>query len=926
MRPLATYRLQFNRLFRFSDAAEVVPYLNGLCISTVYASPVFKPRKDSLHGYDIVDPNVLNPALGDEKDFRELLLKIKGLKMGWIQDIVPNHMAYDGDNTLLMDIFEKGPGSRNTGFFDLEWNPRYEGIKGRILAPFLGRFYGDALESGEIRLKYDDGGFSINYFDLRFPLRIESYVNVLTHVLVKIRSVIGREHPDFIKLLGIFYVLRNLPAEYEKDEPFDQARFIKRMLWELCSKNHSIKESIDRSLAEINGTPGDPGSFNDLDGLLKEQFYKLSFWKVAAEEINYRRFFNINGLITLRVEEEDVFTHTHRLIVEMVRSLGVDGLRVDHADGLYDPLDYLKRLRERTGQIYITVEKVLASNEELRGEWPVDGSTGYDFLAILNGIFCDAANEARLTKIYSNFTGLKDPFEELLYLKKKLIIEMDMTGDVGNLAELLKRTLLNDRHGSDITLPGLKRAITEVMAFFPVYRTYVGRDSYSESDRLLMKEAVWSAARRNPALLNELRFLEKVLTLEYADYFTGNEKEEWLHFVMKFQQFTGPLMAKGLEDTLLYVYNRLISLNEVGANPGKFGNSVEEFHSFNARRGHGSMNATSTHDTKRGEDVRARINVLSEIPDEWALRLRRWSALTRKMKKPVEGRPAPDRNDEYFLYQTLTGAVPFLDEEYEAFVERIKQYAVKAVREAKVHTAWIKPDIEYEGAFVSFIDTLLKRSGKNPFLEDFMPFQKKIAWYGMLNSLSLVVLKITAPGIPDFFQGTELWDLNLVDPDNRRPVDFTKRAALFKEIKDKSASTRASFIREVLGSYEDGKIKLFLIHAALRVRRELIGTFENGGYAPLEVKGSRTAHVIAFARTGKNSAITIAPRFFTSLAPERQFPVGEVWADTEVVLPEGLAERVWMNEITGEELQSGNSIAVMDALRDFPVALMTCKM
>lgn len=927
MRPLATYRLQLNRLFRFNDAAAVVPYLNGLCVSTVYASPVFKARKESLHGYDIVDQNVLNPALGDEKDFQELLLEVRNLKMGWIQDIVPNHMAYDGDNLLLMDIFEKGLSSSNIGFFDLEWNPDYEGIKGRILAPFLGRFYGDALESGEIRLKYDDGGFSINYYDLRFPLRIESYVNVLTHILVKIRSAIGREHPDFIKLLGIFYVLRNLSAAYEKDETFDQARFIKRMLWELYSKNPVIKETLDQSMAEINGTPGNPESFNALDGLLTEQFYKLSFWKVAAEEINYRRFFNINELITLRVEEEDVFTHTHRLIVEMVRSLGVGGLRIDHVDGLYDPLDYLKRLKERTGDIYITVEKVLARNEELRREWPVDGSTGYDFLNMLNGIFCYAANEARFTRIYSNFTGLKDPFEELFYQKKKLITEMDMTGDVSNLAELLRHTLINDRHGSDITLPGLKRAITEVMSVLPVYRTYISRGTYSEGDRLLMKDAVWAAARRNPAFLNELRFLEKVLTLEYADYFADKAKDEWLHFVMKFQQFTGPLMAKGFEDTLLYVYNRLISLNEVGGNPGKFGNSVDEFHSFNVKRAPGSMNATSTHDTKRGEDVRARINVLSEIPDEWAAKLRRWSSLTRRMKKLIEGRPAPDRNDEYFLYQTLTGAMPFTDEEYGVFVERIKGYAVKAVREAKIHTAWLKPDIEYEEAFVSFIDALLKKSDKNIFLKDFMPFQKKIAWYGMLNSLSQAVLKITSPGIPDFFQGTELWDLNLVDPDNRRPVDFGKRASLLKEIKDRSSASLSGLIPELLSSYEDGRIKLFLVHTALRVRRELADTFENSGYAPLEVKGSRNAHVIAFARTGRsNHALTIAPRFFTSLVQERQSPMGEVWADTEVVLPNGLTNRVWINEITGEELESRGSIALKDALKNFPVALMTGKM
>ncbi len=927
MRPSTTYRLQFNRLYTFNDAAAIVDYLKALCVSTIYASPIFKARKESLHGYDIVDHNVLNPALGGEKDFHELLLKVRDMKMGWIQDIVPNHMAYDGDNTLLMDIFEKGRSSRNTGFFDLEWNPSYEGEKGRILAPFLGTFFGDALESGEIRLEYGGEGFSINYYDLSFPLRLDSYVNVLTRVLEKIRSVMGREHPDFIKLLGIFYVLKNLPAAYEKDETFDQARFIKRMLWELYSKNPAIRESLDQCLAEINGARGDAASFNSLDGLLKEQFYKLSFWKVAAEEINYRRFFNINGLITLRAEEEDVFTHTHRLIVELVRSLGIDGLRIDHVDGLYDPLEYLKRLKERTGDIHVIVEKVLAWNEDLRSDWPVDGSTGYDFLNALNGLFCSPANEARFAKIYSNFTGLKIPYEELLYQKKKLIIEMDMTGDVGNLAELLRRTLINDRHGCDITLPGLKRAMTEVMSVLPVYRTYVSRGAYSESDRLCVKGAVWAAARRNPAFLNEIRFLEKVLTLEYAHYFTEKEKDEWLHFVMKFQQLTGPLMAKGLEDTLLYVYNRLISLNEVGGNPGKFGNSVDEFHSFNAKRAHGSMNATSTHDTKRGEDARMRINVLSEMPDEWAAGIRRWSALARRMKKPVDGRPAPDKNDEYFLYQTLIGAMPFTDEEYGPFVERIKDYAVKAVREAKIHTAWLKPDVEYEEAFVSFIDSLLKKTGDNPFLEDFMPFQKKVAWYGMLNSLSQVVLKIASPGIPDFFQGTELWDLNLVDPDNRRPVDFNKRSAMLEGIKQRRAHSSAGLLPELLSSYGDGRIKLFLIHTALGVRTEHHDVFDAGRYAPVEARGAKMAHIVAFARVGREDAVlTVAPRLLTSIIDEGQLPVNDVWADTELVIPDHFKNMVWRNEITGEVIENGKSILIRAALRDFPVALMSGKL
>jgi (1->4)-alpha-D-glucan 1-alpha-D-glucosylmutase len=630
------------------------------------------------------------------------------------------------------------------------------------------------------------------------------------------------------------------------------------------------------------------------------------------------------------VEEEKVFNRVHSLLFDLVRDKTVTGLRIDHIDGLYDPTAYLKRLRERTGEDpYVVVEKILSPGERLPDFWPVEGTTGYDFLKAVNGIFCREKNERLFEKIYSSFTGLRTTYDDVLYEKRKLIAEKYMIGDADNIAHLFKRILSKDRHGSDLTIYGLKRAFIEILALFPVYRTYTSQGLSRSSDPSFIQKAAQKARWRNPGLLQEINFIEKVLLLQFGDYLSEKEKAEWLHFVMRFQQFTGPNMAKGLEDTTLYVYNRLLSLNEVGGNPGEFGTSLEAFHDMNRMRVSGSphaMNATSTHDTKRGEDGRARINVLSEIPWEWEKRIKAWSKMNRKRKKKLDHQEVPDRNDEYFLYQTLIGAFPPAESGYPAFVERMKSTIVKSIREAKVHTAWLKPDSAYEDAFVSFVEEILTPSDRNEFLREFIPFQRKVAYYGMFSSLSQALIKMTSPGIPDFYQGSELWDLNLVDPDNRRPVDFERRKKCLSEIADRSQGDMGELLSDLLLHWEDGRIKLFLIFRVLKARRENADLFQKGGYLPLAASGKFADHLAAFARRCENTwAITLCPRFLMEVIQEGEFPLGpKAWGDTQVLIPEEApqARSSWREVITEKDIQGGRTLMIGDILKDYPAALL----
>ncbi len=929
--PVATYRIQFNPNFGFKKAKEIIPYLSELGISDIYSSPIFKAKKGSPHGYDVVDLNQLNPNLGSENDFERLIDEVKKSDIGWIQDVVPNHMAFDGENQMLMDVLENGRHSEYFEFFDIEWNHFYESLSERLLAPFLGRHYSESLDAREIILQYDNNGFHVSYYSLKLPLKIESYVRLITHKLHILRKKLGDDHPDLIKFLGVLYSLKNLPVSYEERlGRYSQIQFIKRILWELYNSNSDIKEFINKNLDIFNGEKNSKGDHTLLDNLLSEQLFRLSFWKVATEELNYRRFFNINGLISLRIEDERVFNNTHSFVLNLLKDKKINGLRIDHIDGLYDPTGYLRRLREKNRDIYIVVEKILEPDEKLPSLWAVQGTTGYDFLNYVNGIFCDERNGRQFNKLYYSFTGFKTSYEAILYEKKKLVIEKDMTGDIDNLAHLLKRISSKNRYGNDMTLYGLKKAIIEILAHFPVYRTYINHNVYSDSDRLYVTEAIRKAREMNPALLYELSFIELFLLLEFNGYLSEEDKNEWVHFVMRFQQLTGPLMAKGFEDTTLYIYNRLLSLNDVGGNPDKFGISIHEFHEFNVRRlrkqPH-SMNATSTHDTKRGEDVRARINVLSEIPESWESNLKKWSKLNRRKKKAIKGTAIPDKNDEYFLYQTMVGAMPFAGEDFDNFKIRLKEYIIKAVREAKVHTAWLKPDTDYEDNFMAFIDKVLDSSDKNQFLKEFLTFQKIISYYGIFNALSQTLIKITSPGIPDFYQGSEFWDLNLVDPDNRRPVDFSIRTWLLNEMKSREVDDISGLIKELLSTKEDGRIKLFLIYKALAVRQKHRRLFENGNYIPIETEGKYKDNIITFAREHKPLwSVTIAPRYLTGVVDEGTYPLGtKVWDDTHIILPDEVPN-VWNEQITGIQVESRQFLSVGDVLKHFPCALMINKM
>lgn len=724
--PRATYRVQLHHQFGFKELKAIIPYLASLGISEVYASPIFKARKNSLHGYDIVDPTCFNPELGTPEEFDALMAVVKKYQMTWMQDIVPNHMALDSDNSMLMDIFENGKDSEFFNYFDIDWNHPYENMKGRMLVPILGKFYAQALEEGEINLSYGEEGFKINYYGYHFPLNVDSYALVLHHDMAKLEHELANK-PDLIQLLGIINLFKALASQIGDIAQSEQMRHAKRMLWHLYNNNSCVKDFITANLSFFNCKNGKGSSYDHLDHLISKQLFRLSFWKVATEEINYRRFFTISDLVSVRVEDEAIFNKTHKLIFDLMKADKIQSLRVDHIDGLYDPENYLKRLRRHMGDQYLLVEKILFPNEQLIETWPIQGSTGYDFMNYVNGVFCVTENKKTFDRIYQSFAHVSGAYDDLVCEKKRVIISKHLAGNIDNLAHHIKHISSHDRTGRDITLYGLRRALVEVMAHFPVYRTYIYNDTIDANDKSFIETAIKKAKKRIPEFYFEFDFIKKFLLLQYGPNVTDKDKASWIDFVMNFQQLTGPVMAKGFEDTMLYVYNPLISLNEVGGSPKRFGFTGEEFHAFNTQRMKVmpcSMNATATHDTKRGEDVRARINVLSEMPEEWDACITSWGQLNQEKKLTVDDVLAPDSNDEYFLYQTLLGSMPFNDKEA-GFKERVKEYFIKAIRESKRHTQWIKPAEDYENACLHFVDQLLDDRKKQFIFRSFFTISKE---------------------------------------------------------------------------------------------------------------------------------------------------------------------------------------------------------
>jgi (1->4)-alpha-D-glucan 1-alpha-D-glucosylmutase len=905
--PTCTYRLQFNRWFTFAQAREIVPYLDALGMSDVYASPYFQASPESLHGYDITDHNKLNTVIGSRADYNAWIRELRAHSMGQVLDFVPNHVGIaDSRNQWWMDVLENGPSSRYAAYFDIDWHPLKADLRGKVLLPILGDQYGRVLEQGELQVRFEEGTFYLLYGHRRLPIAPGTYRYILEIALQKLAEY--QDEAFYDELQSILTALEYLPKHTETDpkriaERAREKEIIKRRLERRCAEAPQVQQAIDKALTQINGKPGDPRSFDMLDELLNAQSYRLAFWRVAAEEINYRRFFDVNDLAAIRVELPKVFDAIHRLLLDLVSSGAVTGLRIDHPDGLYLPAEYFEKLQQRCAKalrsalpkdgraIYMVAEKILTGAETLRKDWRVHGTTGYDFANQLMHLLVDSSAEESITKTFHRFIGHSVPFGHLLYAKKLQVMKLAMANDVVVLGNMLDRLSERSRWYRDFTLEALSRAVRETIACFPVYRTYLAPGQpVSDEDRATIERAIAAAKRRNPAIDESIfNFLREVLLLRFPANLDGDGRAAHTQFVLKFQQITSPVMAKGLEDTVFYIYNRLTALNEVGGEPQHFGLSIDGFHERNLDRQRNwpaTLLATSTHDTKRSEDVRARIVAISEIPELWRRSLQHWHVANRRWKQPINDFEAPDANEEYLLYQTLLGTWPItIDGQPESapqpeYIERIQSYMAKALHEAKINTSWIQPNTQWDAAVSGFVAKVLDASPRNKFLPIFLPVAKDIARLGAINSLSQTLVKFTSPGVPDIYQGNEIWDYSLVDPDNRRPVDYDWRPKTLEELRTATAG-------QLMQSWADGRIKLFLTQRVLRFRREHAEFFQHGEYLPLHATGTFAECCISFARRLDDKwIVVITPRLSSRVGFP---PVGELWKDTAIELPEMLS-------------------------------------
>ena len=911
-RPRATYRIQFTKEFGFRKATEIVPYLATLGISHLYASPYLKARPGSTHGYDIVDHNSLNPELGTDADFAEMCAALKAHGIGQILDFVPNHMGVGGsDNVWWLSVLEWGPDSHHAGYFDIDWRSEAPGLRDKVLVPVLGDQYGVVLESGDLELRFDAeaGSFAVwAYGTHKLPICPLHY-----------HLILGTEHSALERLGDAFSALPD-----HRPNVVRRADELKSTLSALVREDTTAAAAALQAVACLNGDP------DRLDAAIQKQHWRAAFFQVASDDINYRRFFNINELAGLRMEQPELFDVAHRFILERLADGTLDGIRIDHIDGLLDPLDYCKRLRAEAGRpFYLVVEKILARHERLRETWPIEGTTGYEFGNLVGGLFVDSNNEGEFTRLYGAFTGRTETFDSIVHACKIHIMESEMASELNALARGAARIARSNRKTCDFTTNILHAAIKEAVARFPVYRTYIDDTPPTSEDRRDIDWAIAQARRAaNAPNGSVFDFLHSILTTDLVAHpKSGFSREAVVRLAMKVQQYSGPVMAKGLEDTAFYRYNRLVSLNEVGGQPDQFGVTIAAFHQANAERAKHwpyAMLSTSTHDTKRGEDVRARISVLSEIPEEWERNVHAWSRIVRARRGDVEGTSDPDRNDEYLIYQLMLGAWP--SESFdtdssalEAFATRIEEAMVKSVREAKVHSTWAAPNADYEDALKSFVRDCLDTSRSNPFLELFKPFQARVARLGMLNSLAQTLIKLTAPGVPDLYQGTEFWDLSLVDPDNRRPVDYDKRKAALDGLGPRSVDASGS-LGQLLAHWTDGTVKLALTTCALDLRRKHPALFSDGSYEPLQVHGSMSDHVCGFARQLNGICVlTIVPRL---LAAKDGTPD---WADTSIELLKAYAGARWRNALARDAsaiTQVDEALSAGEFFRDFPVALL----
>ena len=959
--PRATYRFQFNKSFKFTDAQKLLPYLQSLGISHVYASPILEARPGSMHGYDLINHSRINPEIGSLRDFVRFCRAVKSCGMGLIVDIVPNHMGVGKFNPWWMDVLENGPASEYAEYFDIDWSPVKGELNGKVVIPVLGDSYGNVLTSGQLKLTFHEekGALAFQYYEHELPVNPLSYPDVLGLRLEELSAELGADNLDLVEYQSILSAFSHLPGHMEAssyNRRISEKSLQMRRLADLCSRNSVVGKFICGNLELFHHSDSsDFVAFERMHKLLEAQAFRLVFWRVANDEINYRRFFDVNDLAALRTEDARVFADMHRFIFQLIEHGYVDGLRIDHPDGLFDPVQYFndlqKSVAEKVGTefveksaglpCYVLVEKILASFEKLEDNWACHGTTGYDFMNEALGVLICGEHDEQFSKIYAEFVGEDCSYEEMKIESKHTILSMVLASELNMLAHRLSQIAESSWHYRDITLNAIRNALREILVNFPIYRTYCRPGSVDKSTAQFIDWAI-SKAKRNDTVAREsvYEFIRSVLMLEAQQSPVPTGKDSELEFkraietfAMKFQQFSGPVMAKSVEDTLFYRYARFVALNEVGGEPEKFASSVAAFHKRNQQRCQrypNSMLATSTHDTKRSEDVRARLAVLSEIPQEWERRVNLWARMNRAKKVEIGTGIVPDPHTEYFFYQTLVGSFPLSVEsenELANYRQRIVDYMLKAVKEAKRFTSWINQNSEYEQRISDFVTEVLTEGQNNAFLPDLRKFVASICYYGLHNSVVQSILKLSCPGVPDFYQGSELWDFSLVDPDNRRPVDFEKRQYILQGFE---SSNCQSLLEELLTAGSDGRIKLFASSKLLKLREAHPELFEQGAYIPLPVVGAKANNIIAFARKSNSgkALVIVLPRFLANndVADEAslkslrfaELSNDDYWGDTHIILPCDLVKEAW-HEVLTSTSKAAQGLALVSSAKEMDV-------
>lgn len=942
--PISTYRLQFNPLFRFKDAAKVIDYLSRLGITDCYTSPLMQATPGSMHSYDVTNPTRFNPDIGTEDEFGAFSQGLMQKNMGMIIDIIPNHMCISAPyNQWWNNVLENGPSSPFADFFNIEWNPLRQEVRNKVLLPFLDDQFGKVVESKELQVVLQEGAFYVKYFASIYPTSPSTWEQLLSPAIKELSKDCTDGDPDLNELESIITAIRYLPdhtATHHKEiaERQREKEIIKHRLGKLVKKSAKVANVLDSTLNKLNGVKEAPHTFDHLEQFINQQPYRLCHWRVASDELNYRRFFDINELAGIQAQNPVLFKLFHSVHMELVRKGFATGFRIDHVDGLYHPYKYLQDLQrecshalnqnetsKNSTSMFVIIEKILGENERIRSHWPVHGTTGYDFLNQLNGIYVQEESKEIFNSKYSEFTDSHHSPSSLLLECKKFILDVSMSSELHVLAHQLDRISEQHRWHRDFTYQSLIAALRSVMASFTVYRTYICAEDkrIDREDEEVIQQAVELAKQINPAMnVTIFDFIESVLLLKEPPGLTEEQKTLRNSFVMRFQQLTGPVMAKGLEDTAFYRYYPLSSINEVGAELGSFGVDIQDFHVFNqatvVERPH-TLLATSTHDTKRSEDVRARLNVLSEIPQLWFEKVNHWSALNQNCKSGL----GPDSNEEYLIYQTLVGAWPLrmshLDERKE-FELRIIAYINKALKEAKIHTSWMNPNEEYDRDVRSFIHTILDPRKDNIFLKDMEEFVEFITPAGLFTSLSQTLLKLTCPGIPDIYQGCEVWNFSLVDPDNRREVNYEYLNSLLINI-ESFKERKELIVKSLMENLYSGGLKMYLIKEVLTLRKQFSSLFLKGDYIPHQSTGTKKNHVLAFTRAlNGDTAIIISGRFFTSLLDTHHLKMN--WEDTKII---GITPGKYEDLLTGKEFKINNEVPLDHILKNLPVSVLVPK-